>query len=302
MIEYGFFDAINGDRRYNSKNFSDYFEGLIGDGVFAQVGESLRVSSGNGLNVSVGTGRAKVLNRYIKNTSPLTITISAADSINPRTDAIVVGVNLAERIGEIKVIQGTPNAAADRPTIPSSETLKYYPLAFVKVEANATEVYASNVTDMRGTAECPWVAGLVEQIDTSAIVAQYQAMINEFETEAQQSIDLVESESQLAMQNYERQAQESIARINEFYETMRDQLQIQTRLRKLVYELTAKQSFVVDMTTYNPETDILDIYLNGVYLTPIAEWDYDQNTNTVTISRTFSGTNNVLQVCFTKTY
>lgn len=302
MVEYGFFDAINGDRRYNSKNFSDYFEGLIGDGVFAQVGESLRVSPGDGLNVSVGTGRAKVLNRYIKNTSPLTVTISAADTVNPRTDAVVVGVNLAERIGEIKVIQGTPNAAADRPAIPSSENLKYYPLAYVKIEANATAVGASNITDMRGTAECPWVAGLVEQIDTSAIVAQYQAMINEFETEAQQSIDLVESESQLAMQNYERQAQESIARINEFYETMRDQLQIQTRLRKLVYELTAKQSFVVDMTTYNPETDILDIYLNGVYLTPIAEWDYDQNTNTVTINRTFSGTNNVLQVCFTKTY
>ena len=127
-------------------------------------------------------------------------------------------------------------------------------------------------------------------------------MINEFETEAQQSIDLVESESQLVMQNYERQAQESIARINEFYETMRDQLQIQTRLRKLVYELTAVQSFVVDMISYNPETDILDIYLNGVYLTPISEWDYDQSTNTVTINRTFSGTNNVLQVCFTKTY
>lgn len=302
MVEYGFFDAINGDRRYNSKNFSDYFEGLIGDGVFAQVGESLRVTPGGGLNVSVGTGRAKVLNRYIKNTSPLTITISAADTVNPRTDAIVVGVNLADRIGEIKVIQGTPNAAADRPAIPSSETLKYYPLAYVKIEANAIEVYASNITDMRGTAECPWVAGLVEQIDTSAIVAQYQAMINEFETEAQQSIDLVESESQLVMQNYERQAQESIARINEFYETMRDQLQIQTRLRKLVYELTAVQSFVVDMISYNPETDILDIYLNGVYLTPISEWDYDQSTNTVTINRTFSGTNNVLQVCFTKTY
>lgn len=301
MVEYGFFDAINGDRRYNSKNFSDYFEGLIGDGVFAQVGESLRVSSDNDLSVSVGTGRAKVLNRYIKNTSPLTITISAADTVNPRTDAIVVGVNLADRIGEIKVIQGTPNAAADRPAIPSSETLKYYPLAYVKIEANATEVYASNITDMRGTAECPWVAGLVEQIDTSAIVAQYQASINEFETEAQQSIDLIESESQTAMQNYERQAQESIARINEFYETMRDQLQLQTRLRKVVYELTAVQSFEVNMTTYDSETDIMDIYLNGVYLTPFTEWLYDQSTNTVTLYRTFSSSD-TLQVCFTKTY
>ena len=301
MVEYGFFDAINGDRRYNSKNFSDYFEGLIGDGVFAQVGESLRVSPGDGLNISVGTGRAKALNRYIKNTAPLTVAISAADTVNPRTDAIVVGVNLAERIGEIKVIQGTPNAAADRPAIPSSENLKYFPLAYVKIEANATAVGASDITDMRGTADCPWVAGLVEQIDTSAIVAQYQASINEFETEAQESINLLESESQTAMQNYERQAQESIARINEFYETMRDQLQLQTRLRKDVFEMQATQSIVPDLFTYNPESEIMDIYLNGVYLTPVIEWDYDQSTNTITISRTISS-DDLLQICITKTY
>lgn len=301
MVEYGFFDAINGDRRYNSKNFSDYFEGLIKDGVYGYIGDKLKVSPGDGLNVSVGTGRAKVLNRYIKNTSPLTVAISAADTVNPRTDAVVVGVNLAERIGEIKVIQGTPNAAADRPAIPSSENLKYYPLAYVKIEANATAVGASNITDMRGTSECPWVVGLIDAIDGSGIVDQYRAMIDEFETEAQQSIDLLESESQTAMQNYERQAQESIARINEFYETMRDQLQLQTRLRKIVFEITAKQSFVVDMTTYDSETDVMDIYLNGVYLTPITDWSYNQSTNTVTLNRSFSSSD-ILQVCFTKTY
>lgn len=301
MVEYGFFDAINGDRRYNSKNFSDYFEGLIGDGVFAQVGESLTVSPGDGMTIIVGTGRAKILNRYVKNTAPLTITISAADSASPRTDAIVVGVDLAERIGEITVIQGTPSAAAERPAITNTTNTKYFVLAYVRIEASSTSIPVSNITDMRGSSECPWVAGLVEQIDTSTIVAQYQASINEFETEAQQCIDLLESESQTAMQEYERQAQESIARINEFYETMRDQLQLQTRLLKTVFELGAEQSFTLDMVSYDPTINILDIYLNGVYLTPFSDWMYDESTNTVTLRRAFSS-GDTLQVCFTETY
>lgn len=188
MLEYGFFDSVNHDRLYNSKNFSDYFEGLIHDGVYLYVGEQFKLSPGEGMSIIVGTGRAKILNRYVKNTTPLPIDISASDSIYPRIDAIVVGVDMNERIGVIKSIQGVPGECPQNPEIPSDENVQYYVLAYIIINANATNISFENIRDMRGTSECPWVAGIIEPIDTS-ITDQYRTLIDRFENESKDIID-----------------------------------------------------------------------------------------------------------------
>lgn len=197
MIEYGFFDSNNHDRVYNSKNFSDYFEGLIHDGVYLYVGEQFKVSPGEGMSVIVGTGRAKILNRYVKNTTLLPVDISASDSIYPRIDAIVVGIDMNERIGTIKSIQGIPGEYPQNPEIPSDENVRYYVLAYVRIDANAANIPFENIRDMRGTSECPWVAGILEPIDLGGIADQYRAMINKFEEESREIIDKLQANKEI---------------------------------------------------------------------------------------------------------
>lgn len=197
MIEYGFFDSNNHDRVYNSKNFSDYFEGLIHDGVYLYVGEQFKVSPGEGMSVIVGTGRAKILNRYVKNTTLLPIDISASDSIYPRIDAIVVGIDMNERIGTIKSIQGIPGEYPQNPEIPSDKNVRYYVLAYIRIDANASNISFENIRDMRGTVECPWVAGILEPIDLGGIIDQYRAMINKFEEESREIIDKLQANKEI---------------------------------------------------------------------------------------------------------
>lgn len=197
MVEYGFFDSNNHDRVYNSKNFSDYFEGLIHDGVYAYVGDKFKVSPGEGMSVIVGTGRAKILNRYVKNTTLLPVDISASDSIYPRIDAIVVGIDMNERIGTIKSIQGIPGEYPQNPEIPSDENVRYYVIAYVRIDANASNISFENIRDMRGTSECPWVAGILEPIDLGGIADQYRAMINKFEEESREIIDKLQANKEI---------------------------------------------------------------------------------------------------------
>lgn len=197
MLEYGFFDSVNHDRLYNSKNFSDYFEGLIHDGVYLYVGEQFKVSPGEGMSVIVGTGRAKILNRYVKNTTLLPIDISASDSIYPRIDAIVVGIDMNERIGTIKSIQGIPGEYPQNPEIPSDENVRYYVLAYVRIDANTTSIPFENIRDMRGTSECPWVAGILEPININSIADQYRAMIDKFEEESKEIVDKLQANKEI---------------------------------------------------------------------------------------------------------
>lgn len=189
MVEYGFFDSINGDRRYNSKNFSDHFEGLISGGVYAYVGDKLKVSPSDGMSVIVGSGRAMILNRYVKNTSLLSLDISASDPQFSRFDAVVIGIDTHQRIGEIKVIQGIPGENPQNPEIPSGEGILYYVLAYIRINANTSNISFENISDMRGTAECPWVACILEPVDLSGITDQYRDMVNKFEEESKEIID-----------------------------------------------------------------------------------------------------------------
>lgn len=58
-ITSGFFNSVNGDRVYNAREISMYFDGLISDGVYESVGGKLQVTAtGLGMQVTVAAGRA----------------------------------------------------------------------------------------------------------------------------------------------------------------------------------------------------------------------------------------------------
>ena len=39
----GFFNSLNGDRRYNAEQMSSIFDGIINDGIFANIGTAFGV-------------------------------------------------------------------------------------------------------------------------------------------------------------------------------------------------------------------------------------------------------------------
>ena len=55
-LTYGFYNSINHDRRYNATQMSQLFDGIINDGVFANIGTAMVVTAGTGLTVTVGLG------------------------------------------------------------------------------------------------------------------------------------------------------------------------------------------------------------------------------------------------------
>lgn len=203
MIKSGFYDSINHDRLYGADDFSDYFEGLISDGIYAGIGKEFRVfADGSTMGVQVDTGRAKILNKYVRNTDVLDIEIDTADSENPRWDAVCVSVNLDEayRNGYIDVHKGTPAADPQKPDVPDTNAAKLFVLAYVYVPAQATVINAENVNDNRGAANCPYVVGITgtenivnvvqeaatnAQSQITATVADAQTQISGFVTDAQ---------------------------------------------------------------------------------------------------------------------
>lgn len=180
-ITSGFFNSLEGDRKYDARQMGEMFDGLIMDGVFMSIGDALKTTPSSGMTVAVGTGRAWFLHTWTKNDSEYLIEVSAAESVLNRIDTIVLDVDNTEavRSNTIKLIKGTPASNAKRQTLINTTDHKQIPLADILVPAGATELSTTNITNIVGTSECPYVTGPLSIISNDDILAAWQ---EEFDT------------------------------------------------------------------------------------------------------------------------
>ena len=313
MLYYGFLDAINGDRKYNSKDFSDYFDGIISDGVYASVGKAFNVSAdGTGLFVNVDTGRAKILNRYVLNTSILQLDISAPDTSNYRYDAIIVRISLDDRTGSIEVLTGMPSTDPQKPTPSNTETKKAYVLAYVKVPPQATAIAPENVENNRGAENCPWVAGIV---DTSNIIAQHEQsltqtrlQIDELVHNTQNELSQIETDTRIGLNEMESELRSTIAAVvgnvvgelndeKAAFQTWFDGVQEQIPKRVQKYtgyketETSGQTDFeILSSIGFDIDKHVITVYKNGLHLIMGHEFTID-TTVTPNVIRLYSGAN-----------
>ena len=181
-IKYGFFNSVGNDRTYNADDMSNYFEGLVSNGVYATVGDACIVRSLGGLTLSIGTGRAILNNKWVKIDSIQAVTITPHTSLN-RYDAICLQINATDRNISLVVVEGTPATA---PTVPA-KTANQLVLAHIYVRANTSSISQADITDRRPYKDyCGWVTGLVDQVDTSELFLQFQTACEEKQNEMNQ--------------------------------------------------------------------------------------------------------------------
>ncbi len=186
-VTYGFFNSVNGDRKYNAEQMSEYFRGIINEGVYQHLDGGLAVTAGTGLDVNVAAGRAIIQNRWIQNSAAMSLTIAAASETYARKDAVVIRLNWSSRAISIAVKTGTPAASPVAPSMTRNSTTYEMALAYVNVAANATSV---TVTDKRSDSTvCGWVT--VAQSTSGEV----DAMLNDMKT----GFDGVEYPSPAAM-------------------------------------------------------------------------------------------------------
>lgn len=156
MVTYGFFNSVYGDRKYDADQMSDFYTGIVTQGVFQHVDNGLEVTAGTGLTVSVNTGRAIIQNKWVKNDTPLILELAPAPTTYGRFDRVVLKYDSNSRNVQIIVKTGTPAGTPAAPELVREGGIYEMCLAEIDVEAGATSV---TVIDTRSdTALCGWAA------------------------------------------------------------------------------------------------------------------------------------------------
>lgn len=142
------FTATNasGGANVGEADWQELFREIITPGAVGRVyPTSLAVSAnGTGMFVTVEAGKAVIGGALVTATTTTTVNIASNSSGLGRIDTIVVGVDNSADAPRLTVVQGTPNATPQPPTLTTSMTGIYdVALAYVIVD-NAVANIASN--------------------------------------------------------------------------------------------------------------------------------------------------------------
>lgn len=245
-ITSGFFNSVNGDRLYNAEEISHYFDGLISDGVFQNIGSKLAVTQNGGMSVKVGTGRAFIKSHWFKNDNPYVLSIDVADTQLNRIDRVVIRLDLTENQRNITVAvkTGAVSYSPVAPALTRTNTVYELCLAQIYVYANTTTIKQSNIVDYRpNSTMCGWVTGIIKQVDTADLFLQWQSAYEDYYTQMTTAF-------------------------NTWFADLTQQLRVDTTILKYqntVLTRTATNTVTIGIPEYET-TDILFVYVGGTFL------------------------------------
>ena len=185
MEKSSFFNSVSHDRVYRAEEWAEYFASFIGNGVFPVPSNNLQVVAGSGMVVTVKAGKAWINGYFYYNTGDLSLTLPVADGVLNRIDRIVVRWDLTERLISVVVKSSTPSASPTPPALQRDADAYELCLADITTGAGVTAISQAVITDRRlDPSLCGVVAGVVDQIDTTAFNAQLQAWFTDYKAQS----------------------------------------------------------------------------------------------------------------------
>lgn len=134
MAEFGgFFNSVNGDRKYKSEDFANYFKTFIGNGINPKT-DNLRVVKVSNTQIKVLTGSACINGYLYLNTTEINKTI--ANGVT-RVDRVILRLDISNRTLNIIIVEGT---SSEPPSLIRNSTIYDLSLAKISIKNDITTI------------------------------------------------------------------------------------------------------------------------------------------------------------------
>lgn len=154
------------------------------NGVFASVGDALKVTANNNMTVTVGIGGGHIEGALFYNTAPITLNIDAASATLNRIDRVVAQFNTSVSVRAVSIVVRAGVAATNpvAPELRRESNFYEVALADISVKKGVASISTSAIKDQRlNSALCGEViAAIPTPVDTTDLWNQYEASLNEW--------------------------------------------------------------------------------------------------------------------------
>lgn len=277
-VRYGYFNSVDGDRKYNAEDMTMYFKGLVSDGIYQTIGNMFAVTATSGLTVSIGTGRALVNMHWIECDAPFTITFDAASVSSDTYQLIVLRCDLADDVRSVGVFTKTSSDGSI--SLTNNDTVTELCIARVRIRANASSISQSDIRDYRGSSYCPWITGLVKQVDVSQLNAQFYKYYEE---------QTAELEAYMIQQK---------ASFDSWLSSLQSELQVNTKLKtyQSTFTTTKNNTTEIPLISNYEDGDVLLVHINGVLYVEGTEFTIDTTNNQISLAKSVTNDNLITQI------
>ena len=176
----GFFNALESggayDRVYDANDFAEYFALFIGNGVFADPMNQLKVVPKSGLTVTLKKGNAFIDGYWYKLSEDMDFTLSPNGTSYAIIDVIAVTLDKTNR-----VITAKKKERVSSITPVNNGVVNELIVASISLGVGVSSITEGMITDQRPYEDyCGFVTGTVDQIDAGEMFTQLEAQFNEW--------------------------------------------------------------------------------------------------------------------------
>lgn len=153
MIRSGFFNSVDGDRKYNASKYAEYFASFIGNGVFPTPTDGLQVVSNDDMTVTVKMGKAWIDGYIMINDDDYILTVDPADGLLNRIDRVVARLDTVDREIRVEIKKGTFASTPVAPTLQRDADAYELGIADLAINAGVVSIFQASITDLRSNSE-----------------------------------------------------------------------------------------------------------------------------------------------------
>lgn len=207
---YGFYNAVDHDRRYDAIQMGQIFDGIIKDGVYETYKKAMIVKESSRDNeVIVQPGRAWFNHTWSYNDADRPVSAYVQETALDRYDALVLDINAEQnvRANSIIWVKGQAANSPQWPALTNTATHHQYPLCYVYRHGGQPHIYQRDITNMVGTSACPFVTGVIEGLNIDDLLARWTDEFGYYITSKQQYFDNWMYTEQASFNNWKNQQQ-----------------------------------------------------------------------------------------------
>lgn len=220
--------AVEYDRVYDSSDMMEPYSNVVTDGIFAyesnvgggdgelEVGFACSPHDSEANTVTLGVGKGIINGHWFNLDHSQNIEVAQNSSLTTRVDSIIVQCNtqMLDRAVYLIYRQGT----ATHPALETNDsTIFEFRLWDINVPSNQLEGSIS-VTDMRGTDECPYITGLLQQLSLDERLNKFdedvENKLNQYDQDLQDKLDSYDSQFNEKIDGYTEQVNTLIQNTN----------------------------------------------------------------------------------------
>lgn len=190
MEKSGFFNSVNGDRKYKPTDFAEYFNSFVSNGVFPNPSNNLQVMSSNNMTVILSPGKAWINGYIYINTTDLIQAVDVADGALNRIDRLVLKFDTLNRNIKAVIKKGAFASSPVAPSLQRDADAYELGIADIYIAKGATSITQANITDLRLNNDYCGIVNSIMQADTTTLLNQYTQGFETKKTEFEQAFNV----------------------------------------------------------------------------------------------------------------